>query len=338
MITSSLRTQNTNTPWKESLRKAIRDPNELMQILGLPKTSSSLMTALSSSFPLLVPRSYVARMRKHDPNDPLLLQVMPDARELLEIPGYSLDPVGDRHAEPLPGVLHKYHGRLLLITTGACAVHCRYCFRRHFPYAESNPARRDWQSAIDYIRCHTEIDEVILSGGDPLMLDDEKLQRLIRKLDAIDHLRRLRIHTRLPIVIPERVDDALLAWMRESRLQLIVVTHVNHPNELDDEVGNAMLLLHDAGAFLLNQSVLLRGVNDCSDVLSKLSMRLFETKVIPYYLHLLDPVRGSAHYDISEKTAKGLIRDLRQRLPGYMVPRLVCEKAGEPNKTPVLDN
>jgi len=232
----------------------------------------------------------------------------------------------------VPGVLHKYHGRVLLMATGACAVHCRYCFRRHFPYAEANPVVDRWRQALDYIAGDDSIAEVILSGGDPLSMSDRRLADLTRRLDAIPHLRRLRLHTRLPIVLPERVNDELLDWLGATRLKTAVVVHANHANEIDSSVIAALSRLKASGAELLNQSVLLRGVNDSTEALMALSEKLFEAGVLPYYLHLLDKVQGAAHFEVEETAARCLMAELSRQVPGYLVPRLVREIPGAPGK------
>ncbi len=273
-------------------------------------------------------------MRKGDIDDPLLRQVLPLAEEEAEVPGFIGDPVGDLAAAAVPGVLHKYRGRVLLVTTGACAVHCRYCFRRHFPYADSNPSVQQWQGALEYIHGHSDITEVILSGGDPLAFSDSRLADLVEQVAAIPHVKRLRIHTRLPIVLPSRVDKNLLAWLQRTRLQKVVVVHANHANEIDEEVRAAMRKLRDAGTMLLNQSVLLKGVNDSAEELADLSERLFEAGILPYYLHLLDRVQGAAHFEVDRARALWLMQVLRARLPGYLVPRLVREQPGADSKTP----
>jgi EF-P beta-lysylation protein EpmB len=274
-------------------------------------------------------------MRRGDPNDPLLLQVLPQARELEEISGFVPDAVGDLAARAANGVLHKYEGRALLVATGSCAVHCRYCFRRHFPYAQETAAAAGWNEAIGRVRADTSIVEVILSGGDPLSLATAKLAELTNPLASIGHLRRLRIHTRLPVVLPERVDDELARWLAALPWPAAVVLHANHANELDSNVAAACARLRDTGATLLNQAVLLRGVNDDAAVLADLSERLFDCGVLPYYLHQLDRVSGAAHFEVDDTRARKLIEEVRARLPGYLVPRLVREVAGEPAKTPL---
>ncbi|HWU68455.1 MAG TPA: EF-P beta-lysylation protein EpmB [Stenotrophobium sp.] len=321
--------------WQHVLRDAFSDPAELLDYLGLPPDHPDLRLARTRDFSLRVPRGFAGRMRKGDPADPLFRQVWPGYREDLEVDGFSKDAVGDLHKLRHGGVIHKYRGRALIVATGACAVHCRYCFRRHFPYGDSLAARNHWREALAVLATDASIEEAILSGGDPLSLSDEKLAELAEALDAIPHLRRLRIHTRQPIVLPERVDDDLLAWLGQGRLQKIVVLHVNHANELDADVALALGRLHNRGIPLLNQAVLLRGVNDNAAALVNLSKRLFECGVLPYYLHLLDRVQGAAHFEVQEEAASMLMREISSQLPGYLLPRLVREIAGAPAKTQV---
>lgn len=322
--------------WKNALAGAVRDPAELFALLELPRELLGRARQASADFSLRVPRGYVARMAKGDPADPLLRQVLPLGEELHSVPGFVADPVGDLQASTVPGLLHKYAGRALLVATGACAVHCRYCFRRHFPYADENPSRGNWEAALDYLAADTSIEEVILSGGDPLLLDDARLEELTRRLEAIPHLRRLRIHSRLPVVLPERVDSGLLSWLRSGRLRPVMVIHANHANEIDAEVRRALHRLRQADVTLLNQTVLLKGVNDSIEALAELSEALFEAGVLPYYLHLLDRVSGAAHFQVDGERARDLMAHLRARLSGYLVPRLVREVAGEPGKRPVF--
>ena len=322
--------------WQQLLADAITDPAELCAVLGLDPALIRPAIEAAKGFALRVPRSYVARMAHGDPNDPLLLQVLPLAAELEPAQGFVTDPVGDLERRAAPGLLHKYHGRALLIATGACAVHCRYCFRRHFPYGEESALQQGWQPALKRLRADPTVNEVILSGGDPWSLSDRRLTQLTNALHAIPHLRRLRIHTRYPIVLPERVDCGLLEWLRAVRLQKVVVMHANHAREIDASVREACARLSAAGVTLLNQAVLLEGVNDSVEALVELSERLFETQVLPYYLHVLDKVRGAAHFDMPEARALQLHAGLTARLPGYLVPRLVREVAGAPAKTAVI--
>jgi EF-P beta-lysylation protein EpmB len=317
------------------MKEAIRDVGELCRLLRLSDDCLAGATQAARPFALFVPRGYAARMRPGDPNDPLLLQILPLADELQDPPGFLTDPVGDRPATRAPGLLHKYQGRVLLVTTGACAVHCRYCFRRHFPYSESPHSPAEWEPAIEQIEADASIDEVILSGGDPLMLVDDWLSRLAHRLSRIPHLRRLRVHTRLPIVLPERVEAELLDWLCGTRLVPVVVVHANHPAEIGPEAGDALTRLVEAGVSVFNQSVLLRRVNDDADVLTELCRRLVELRVMPYYLHQLDRVSGAAHFEVPIETGRRLMAELRKRLPGYAVPRYVRETPGAGHKEPL---
>lgn len=321
--------------WQKLWREAITDPRELLALLGLGDRAGELLAEADTGFGMRVPRAFAGRMRHGDAEDPLLLQVLPAAAELGAHPGYSTDAVGDLDARAAHGVLHKYEGRALLIATGSCAIHCRYCFRRHFPYAGETAAAARWKPAIDYLAADPTIGEVILSGGDPLSLSTPKLAELADALAAIPHVRRLRIHTRLPIVLPQRVDDEWLDWLERLPLQKVVVVHANHANEIDASVGAACRDMRAAGATLLNQSVLLRRVNDSVDALAGLSERLFECSVLPYYLHLLDRVQGAAHFEVGDERGVALVGALRRRLPGYLVPQLVRERAGAASKIPL---
>ena len=321
--------------WQASWRDAVRDPRELLGLLGLDGVAAGVSEAAAAQFPLRVPRGFVARMRAGDPHDPLLRQVLPLDQELRPMPGFSLDAVGDGLAKAGDGVIRKYRGRALLVTTGSCAIHCRYCFRRHFPYAEETAAAAGWRGAIDLIAADPGIDEVILSGGDPWSLATPKLAELTDALAAVPHLKRLRIHTRLPVVLPERVDAPLLAWLRALPWPVTVVLHANHAQEFDASVDTALAALRATGAVLLNQAVLLRGVNDSVEALADLSERGFRAGVLPYYLHQLDRVQGAAHFEIDDERARALHRALAARLSGYLVPKLVREIAGDPGKRPL---
>lgn len=321
--------------WQQLWRNAITDPLELMELLGLEDRADELLAGADTGFSLRVPRGFAARMRHGDANDPLLLQVLPAAAELLDAPGFSLDAVGDLAARSAPGVLTKYQGRALLIATGSCAVHCRYCFRRHFPYAEETAAASSWRASLAHLDMQPDIEEVILSGGDPLSLSTPKLAELGAGLARIPHVRRLRIHTRLPVVLPERIDAEFTDWLASLPLQKVVVIHANHAAEIDADVAKACRRLAACGATLLNQAVLLAGINDDVDALAALSERLFEAGVLPYYLHQLDRVRGTAHFEVADERACALVDALRERLPGYLVPRLVREVAGAASKLPV---
>jgi L-lysine 2,3-aminomutase len=318
-------------PWQAAVRDAVRDPAELAALLELPR--AALVARDGSDFPLLVPRGFVARMRKGDPDDPLLRQVWPHAEEDAAVSGFGTDPVREQGLAA-GGVLQKYPHRALLIASGACPIHCRYCFRRSFPYQAQLAARGDWEPAIEALRRLPDTREAILSGGDPLSLSNRRVGELLAKL-ADTSVRTVRIHTRFPVVVPERVDAGLLALLGQTRLRTVVVLHCNHANELDDHVAGALRALRGACGVLLNQSVLLRGVNDDDAVLAALSERLFDCSVLPYYLHLLDPVAGAAHFDVDASRGRRLVARLRERLPGYLVPRLVRETPGELSKTPI---
>jgi len=321
------------TRWQLEMAAAISSAEALAQAVGLE--AGICDSTATAAFKLRVPESYVRRMRRGDPDDPLLRQVLPSGQENEHRADFSGDPVGEQSAVRAPGLLKKYAGRALLITTQACAVHCRYCFRREFPYAEQTTDTPRWSEALAEIARDESIEEVILSGGDPLSLSDARLKSLTDALADIPHVRRLRVHTRQPIVLPSRVDSGLIAWIRSVRRPTVFVLHCNHPNEIDAEVREACAALRETGITLLNQSVLLRGVNDSADVLADLSERLFEAGVLPYYLHLLDRVRGAAHFEVPEATAALIAGQLAARLPGYLVPRLVREVHGAPAKVTV---
>lgn len=332
MIPGTLRRAQPPT-WQRELARAVTDPAELVGLLRLDPALIAPAQAAARQFGLRVPRGYIARMRRGDPGDPLLRQVLPLAAERIVVNGFGVDPVGDLAAMIAPGVLQKYQGRVLLTTTAACAVHCRYCFRRHFPYADANPTTDGWRAAVEHVEADPSVREVILSGGDPLTLSDAKLTQLIHALAALPHVERLRLHTRLPVVLPERITNDLCALLTCTRLAGVVVLHANHPNEIDAHVAGALARMRRSAITLLNQSVLLRDVNDNADVLCALSESLFRAGVLPYYLHLLDPVAGAAHFNVDAATAQALWTQMTDRLPGYLVPKLVREEPGAPAKT-----
>lgn len=334
MITASLLDAQP-ARWQSEWRDCVTDPTELLRLLGLEHLALPTLLPVAGEFPLRVPRAFIARMRRGDPADPLLRQVLPLDVERAQVEGYGHDAVGDLSSRAAPGVLHKYAGRALLVATGSCAVHCRYCFRRHFPYAQEGAAADRWKAALGWLREAHEIEEVLLSGGDPWSLSTDRLRELTDALRELAQIRRLRVHTRLPVVLPARVDGALLDWVRGLHLPLAVVIHANHPAELDDSTARAFAQLRTAGATLLNQSVLLRGVNDDGTTLARLSEALYAQGVLPYYLHQLDRVAGAAHFAVDDGAARKLLDGLRARLPGYLVPRLVREVEGEPNKVPL---
>jgi EF-P beta-lysylation protein EpmB len=333
MITASVHPRQLEPQtWQQELAEAITTPEELAAALGVSPLALAGAHEAGERFRLRIPRSFVARMRRGDLGDPLLRQVLPVAAELAEELAYSADPVGEHAAVRAPALLQKYRGRALLITTQTCAVNCRYCFRREFPYAQQTGDAPRWSEALAEIAADPSLEEIILSGGDPLSLSNARLEGLTRALAAIPHVRRIRVHTRQPVVLPSRVDEGLLQWLRASTLPVVLVLHINHPNELDTELAGACARLRATGVTLLNQSVLLAGVNDDVEVLSELSQRLFEAGVLPYYLHALDRVRGAAHFAVADERAQSLAGQLAARLPGYLVPRLVREVPGAPAK------
>jgi EF-P beta-lysylation protein EpmB len=325
----------TGGDWHTALREAIRDPDELLDLLQLGDEFRAPARRAAELFPLFVTRSFVERMQRSDPSDPLLLQVLPLGAEETELPGFTSDAVGDGPAHRAPGILQKYAGRALLIASGACAVHCRYCFRRHYPYGAEPRRMEDWEPALALLAGDPTLNEVILSGGDPLMLTDHRLGELLTRLESIPHLNRLRIHSRLPIVLPERVTSELLGLLTGLRLTPMMVVHANHPRELAGRCGEALRALVRAGITVLNQAVLLKGINDDVDVLARLCLELVDRGVLPYYLHQLDRVAGTAHFEVPVEVGRQLIAALRSRLPGYAVPQYVQEIEGAPHKVPL---
>lgn len=324
--------------WDSSAADIITDPAELYRRLALDPASLPASLAAGRDFPFKVPASFVRRMRPGDASDPLLLQVLGQAAELEPAAGFSNDPLDEAAYTPLPGILHKYPGRVLLMVTGACAIHCRYCFRRHFPYQDHLPGGDRQRAMLDWLAARADIHEVILSGGDPLSLSDRRLRDWCEALSAIPPLRRLRLHSRLPVVMPERISEGLLSMLSLTRLTSVMVIHANHAAELDHEVGAALAALRAAGVQLLNQAVLLRQVNDNLPALMALSERLAELQVQPYYLHQLDAVAGAAHFAVTDERAVALVAELRARLPGYLVPTLVREVPGATAKRPLMAN
>ena len=328
MLLSGLIVQSPHD-WQSQLRDVITSRRELLDILELSENDVGLSSDACKDFALKVPRSFVQRMQPRDPRDPLLLQVLSSAQEMIDPPGYSRDPVGERAGViPQRGIIHKYHGRALLIVSGGCAVNCRYCFRRHFPYSDNQNSRQQWLEALEYIRLDHSIEEIILSGGDPLVITDEHLRQLVAEIASIPHVKRLRIHSRLPIMIPERVTPRLLDAITHPRLQTIVVTHCNHAKEIDHAVTAALKTLCEHNIMTLNQAVLLKDINDSVEAQVALSRALFATGTLPYYLHLLDKVQGAAHFDVPESKAHQVMEEVAASLPGYMVPKLVREIAG----------
>lgn len=328
-------TSTTPADWQQEMSRAVRDPAELIDRLDLPADLVEPARRAAKLFPLRVPESYLRRMQPGDPSDPLLRQVLPLDSEFDETPEYQTDPLQEADSHLADGLLQKYPGRALMIATGHCAVHCRYCFRRHYPYNEEPKETSAWDPAIAAIAADHSLREILLSGGDPLMLADRKLKTLTDRLEQIPHLSRLRIHTRLPIVLPSRVTDAFIGWLRGLRLTSIIVVHANHPQEIQDDCADALRHLVRSGIPVLNQSVLLRSINDDVETLTELSERLTNLGVIPYYLHQTDRVSGTAHFAVSEATGRELIAEMRRRLPGYAVPTFVQEVPGEMHKTPL---
>lgn len=322
--------------WQEILANTVRDTETLRQLLEIDRLSLPDNHPLLQRFPVRVPTPYLARIRKGDPRDPLLLQVFPDAAEAADVPGYVTDPLLESESNPKPGILHKYDGRALLVATSSCAIHCRYCFRRHFPYTDNHSGKQGWKESLEYIRADSSIREIIFSGGDPLTLPDSYLAWFLDELDNISHVTRIRFHSRLPIMIPQRITTAFCELLANSRFQTILVIHSNHAQELDEEVDLACRRLKSSGVTLLNQSVLLRGINDDAHVLAELSERLFSVGILPYYLHLMDPVSGTAHFNVDTPEATKLLGDLQGVLPGYLVPKLVREEPGKPSKTSIV--
>ena len=322
--------------WQQQLALAFNNIDDLCRYLHLSPKDLPVSAAAAASFPLRVPLSFAACMQKGDPHDPLLRQVLPVNDELSVYPGFNNDPVGDLASATLTGVLHKYHGRALFINTGSCAINCRYCFRRNFPYADLQLGKQAENAGISYIQENPDITEVILSGGDPLLLSDARLAKLLQQLNAIKHLKRIRIHSRLPIVLPARITDEFINTLTQSAKQIVLVVHCNHANEINPRVIAACQRLRSHGITLFNQSVLLQGVNDNVAALCALNEQLFSHGVIPYYLHLLDKATGTGHFDVSEAAATGLIKQVQAALPGYLVPKLVKEQAGALSKLAVL--
>lgn len=320
--------------WQKELATAYKSPETLLQALDIDAAGMEQDIAARKLFPMMVPQAFVTRMESGNRLDPLFLQVFPLADEFTDVPGYSLDPLAEQDNEQ-PGLLHKYQSRVLLLVKSGCAVNCRYCFRRHFPYQDNALKRKDWLPVFDYIAADDAINEVIYSGGDPLMANDEFLAWMTQQIAEIPHVQTLRIHTRLPVVIPNRITSEFVNWFTQSRLRPVLVLHINHANEIDQSLQAKLLQLRDAGVTLLNQSVLLRGVNDSADMLQRLHERLFDSGVLPYYLHMLDKVKGASHFHVSDDRARDIMAQLIKRQPGYLVPKLVREIGGQPGKTPM---
>jgi EF-P beta-lysylation protein EpmB len=319
--------------WQEQLAQAIRQPNDLLDYVGLEPNSIGYSEQAISQFPVRVPYAFADRIQRKTPDDPLLRQVFPYLDEERHAQGYIIDPLAESNVQPVQSLLQKYDSRVLSITTGACAIHCRYCFRRHFPYQDSSANGIHLRQSLEYIESDKSIKEVILSGGDPLSLSDRRLIELCNALSQIDHIKRIRFHTRIPVVLPARLSEELISSLSKTTKNIIFVLHINHANEIDDAVINNVKLLHQFNIMVLNQSVLLKSINDSSETLIALSEKLVENQVTPYYLHLLDPVAGAAHYDVDEQIAQQLIKKMHASVSGYLVPKLVREEHGKPGKT-----
>ena len=322
--------------WNQQLKQAIRSLPELLAALDLSLDDLNKRQQACADFPLLVPRSFVERMEKGNPNDPLLLQVLPQAQENSESEGFIKDPLAEKHSNLSKGLIHKYNSRVLLIMSSGCAVNCRYCFRRHFPYSENRMNDEDWQNILQYLAADDSIEEVIFSGGDPLMMSDQQLAQRITDLEQIPHIERLRIHTRLPVVIPQRISEDLVTMLANTRLTAIMVLHINHANELHQVLKKQTQALLKAGVLLLNQAVLLKGINNTFSAQQALSKALINLNITPYYLHLLDKVQGAQHFDIDEAEAREIYKQMLNNLSGYLLPKLVREESGKGSKTPVI--
>tara|TARA_R110001583_G_scaffold6986_6_gene34962 strand:+ start:7687 stop:8769 length:1083 start_codon:yes stop_codon:yes gene_type:complete len=321
--------------WNKVLSGATKSVEKLLLQLDIPLTELNQRQLACLDFPLLVPQPFIDKMEKGNANDPLLLQVLPQSDELESVEGFINDPLAEKHSNLQKGLIHKYHGRVLVLLSTGCAVNCRYCFRRHFPYEENRIGKNDWQSILDYVGNDPSIEELILSGGDPLMLSDQQLEKFIKQAEAIPHLERLRIHTRLPVVIPQRITNRFIDILHSCRFDCAIVLHINNSQELDNELSSRLSKLRQASITLLNQAVLLRGVNDSLEAQVELSKTLFKAGVLPYYLHLLDKVKGAHHFNVSEKDAQQLYQQLSLKLSGYLIPKLVREESGKGSKTPV---
>ncbi|MEH6469838.1 MAG: EF-P beta-lysylation protein EpmB [Halopseudomonas sp.] len=333
---SLIKTEQIDKSWQRYLAEAVTDPKLLLERLGLPLALLPQLQAANQQFSLRVPQPFLDLIEPGNINDPLLQQVLPQATELEVHPGYNHDPLQEADSNPQQGVIHKYHGRLLLVISGGCGINCRYCFRRHFPYQQNQLGAEQWQQALDYLRLHPEVDEVIFSGGDPLVTPDSRLFKMLEDLEQLPQLKRLRFHTRLPVVIPQRLTSEFNQRLQQSHLQSIIVLHINHPNEVSELLKDLLQPLRQSGITLLNQSVLLKGINDCSETLATLSHKLFDAGIMPYYLHRLDPVAGAAHFDIATTRAQQLAGELSVKLPGYLVPKLTQEIPGAPAKVQLL--
>jgi EF-P beta-lysylation protein EpmB len=333
---ADVKTIDIQPDWKTEFSRCINSTDELLNYLQLDPQQLSVSQQAALSFPMQVPWPFVRRMEVGNPDDPLLSQVLPIDAEMQTMPGFSPDPLKEADHNPVPGIVHKYRNRLLLIVSPHCAINCRYCFRRHFPYEENRQSKEQWQQALAYISSMPEINEVIFSGGDPLAANDKFLGWLTEQIANIPHIKRLRIHSRLPVVIPSRINQQFFGWATTTRLKPVMVLHINHGNEINDELAASIAQCSANGILMLNQTVLLKGINDDAEILSALSEKLFDCGVTPYYLHLLDQVQGASHFDVGRDKAKQIYAQLQARLPGFLVPKLVTEIAGKRSKTQII--
>lgn len=329
---STIDVDSAYSDWQSELADGVLDVAELFDLLEIERPNAPYQP---KNFGLRVPRAFIQKMTKGDPNDPLLLQVLPDIKETVASAGYTADPLQENVQNPIKGLLHKYKNRVLITTTGACAVHCRYCFRQHFDYRANMPNMQEISQIANYIANCPEVDEVIFSGGDPLNMSHRRLTAWFDAINAVPNVKTIRIHTRLPVVLPNRVDDELLKLLNQSVKQVVMVLHINHANEIDEVLKQKCQALRKSGVILLNQTVLLKGVNDEAKSLIELSYALFDAGILPYYLHILDKVQGAAHFDLPVRRAVEIYWQLLENLSGYLVPKLVQELPNKPYKTPI---
>ncbi|MFQ3230037.1 EF-P beta-lysylation protein EpmB [Reinekea sp.] len=323
----------SSSSWQKQLATAFKSASELLHYLNIDPNKTDFITNEDAGFVLRVPKAFADLMNKGDKDDPLLQQVMIKQSELLLTEGYLADPLQEASFNPTPGLIHKYGNRALLIAHQSCAVHCRYCFRRHFPYDQQQLRQTELEQALDYLKQRPEITEVILSGGDPLNLSDRRLEQLISTLDQLPNLTTIRIHSRTPVVVPDRISPELIDTFARVKKKIVLVLHINHSNEIGTALAQKLPALTKVGVTLLNQSVLLRGVNDNAQTLIELSNTLWQNNILPYYLHLLDPVQGAAHFNIEQSTANTLWQALQSSVSGYLLPRLVREVPEKSSKT-----
>ena len=321
--------------WQLELKNAVTNYSELFKLLDFEGQVLSKQI-IDQKFPLLVTRSFIKRMRHNDMNDPLLLQILPSLEETTIVNNYLDDPLKEKNFNIMSGLIHKYSGRVLILGSKSCAINCRYCFRKHFPYNSNIASGINLVNIINYIQADNSIEEVILSGGDPLLAPNNYFKKLLDQLNLIKHVNTIRIHSRIPIVLPSRLEQEFIDILLSYRFNIVLVTHSNHPNEINQEVADAFKILNNTRITLLNQSVLLKNINDNADVLANLSRKLFTIGVLPYYLHMLDKVNGAVHFEVALEHAKKIFSNLSTKLPGYLLPRLAVEQSGAKSKTLIL--